>query len=63
MSDHETAPTRYDALLAAMPVALAVGGVAGAVLSVPFVVGLAGGSLPASGLLGYALFVDPPEGA
>lgn len=52
--------TRYDWLLAAIPIPVVIGWVAGAsgVLSVPF--GVALGSVVAAAVVGYALFVDAP---
>lgn len=50
----------YDLLLVVMPLSLALGGISSLVFSVSAAVGLAGGSIPASGAVGYALFVDPP---
>lgn len=49
-----------DALLAGISLPLLLGIVLGSVLAVPTVYLLAAGSLPAGGLLGYALFVNPP---
>lgn len=50
----------YDLLLVVMPLSLALGGISSLVFSVSAAVGLAGGSIPAGGAVGYALFVDPP---
>lgn len=50
----------YDLLLVLMPVSLALGGLSSLVFSVSAAVGMAGGSIPAGGAVGYALFVDPP---
>lgn len=51
----------YDLLLAAIFAPLVVAVVAAMELAVPAAYVLGAGSLPASGLVGYALFVDPPE--
>ena len=54
--------TRYDALLAAIAVPMALAAVAGALTSLAMSTALAAGSLPAGGTVGYALFVAGPEG-
>jgi hypothetical protein len=51
----------YDLLLIVVPLSLLLGGLASVVLSVSVAVGMLGGSIPASGAIGYVLFVDPPE--
>lgn len=53
-------PTVADALLAAIPLSFLLAGLLGLAASVPPLAAMAGGSLPAGGALGYALFVDPP---
>lgn len=53
-------PSSEDALLAVIPLSFLLAGALGLVASVPLVLAFAGGSLPAGGALGYALFVDPP---
>jgi hypothetical protein len=53
-------PTVADALLAAIPLSFLLAGLLGLAASVPLLAAMAGGSLPAGGALGYALFVDPP---
>lgn len=50
----------YDVVLAAIALSLVAGMIVGFVSSVSTTLGLAGGSVPAGGLLGYALFIDPP---
>jgi hypothetical protein len=60
MSQSE-ASSRHDLVLAAIPLALVFGAGAAIVTSLSLMFGLAGGSLPATGMVGYALFVDPPE--
>lgn len=50
-----------DRLLAAISVPLVVAWLLGTVLAVPTAYLLAAGSLPAGGLVGYALFVNPPD--
>ncbi len=50
-----------DALLAAIPLSFLLAGTVGFVASVPLLAAMAGGSLPAGGALGYALFVNPPS--
>lgn len=51
----------YDFLLVVMPVSIVLGGLASFVFSMSMAAGMLGGSIPASGAIGYALFVDPPE--
>lgn len=51
----------YDLLLLAMSVPFVLAGLASLVLAMPLAVLLGIGSLPAGGLVGYALFVDPPR--
>ena len=55
------ASSRHDVVLAAIPLALVIGAGAAVAFSLSLVFGLAGGSLPATGMVGYALFVDPPD--
>jgi hypothetical protein len=55
------ASSRHDFVLAAIPLALVLGTGAAVVTSLSLMFGLAGGSLSATGMVGYALFVDPPE--
>jgi hypothetical protein len=55
------ASMRPDLVLAAIPLLLAAGAGAAVVTSLSLMLGLASGSLPASGMVGYALFVDPPD--
>lgn len=50
-----------DIVLAAIGVSLVLGITVSAVSSVSMFLGLVGGSVPASGLLSYALFIDPPS--
>jgi len=54
-------PDTEDAVLAAIPLSFVLAGAVGLAASVPLLAALAGGSLPAGGMLGYALFVDPPS--
>lgn len=51
----------YDLLLLAISVPLVIAAAVAMQLAVPAAYLMAAGSLPASGLIGYALFVDPPE--
>lgn len=51
----------YDLLLLAISLPLVVAAVAALQLAVPTAYLFGAGSLPAGGLVGYALFVDPPE--
>ncbi|MWG33700.1 hypothetical protein [Halomarina oriensis] len=55
------ASSRHDLVLAAIPLVLVLGTGAAVVTSLSLMFGLAGGSLPATGMVGYALFVDPPD--
>lgn len=55
------ASVRHDVVLATIPLLLVCGAGAAIVTSLSLIFGLAGGSLPATGMVGYALFVDPPE--
>ncbi|MFB6221336.1 MAG: hypothetical protein ABEH90_07835 [Halolamina sp.] len=52
--------SRYDLLLAALPMPLFVGALVGRATAAPFVDGLGAGALLAALLLAYGLFVDPP---
>lgn len=54
-------PTRYDGLLAAMPVSLASGAAAGWISAVPTLAGIGAGGLLAALLVSVSLFVVPPE--
>lgn len=56
----DTTLRSYDVVLATIALLVAMGGVVGVVSSVSATLGLAGGSIPASGVLGYTLFIDPP---
>lgn len=51
----------YDLLLVAISLPMVAASVAAAVVGVPAALLLGAGSLPAGGLVGYALFVDPPD--
>lgn len=51
----------YDLLLVAISVPMVAALLATAQVAVPTAYLLGLGSVPASGLVGYALFVDPPE--
>lgn len=53
--------SRYDLLLAAVALPMALAGAAGALTSMAMSTALAAGSLPAGGTVGYALFVAAPE--
>jgi hypothetical protein len=53
--------TTADVVLAAIGVSLVLGIAVSVVSSVSAMLGLAGASVPASGLLGYALFINPPS--
>ena len=55
-----TGPTRYDVLLAAIPVALLAGWVAGHVASVPEWMALGAGAVVAVSALVDGLFLNPP---
>lgn len=52
--------SRYDLLLAAIGIPVAVGALLGAVTSVAMSTALAAGSVPASGGVGYAIVAAPP---
>ena len=52
--------TRYDLLLAAMPVPMAAGAAAAAASSLPSVSGLGVGALLSATLVVYGLFCEPP---
>ena len=54
-------PTRYDGMLAAMPVPVVAGAAAGWGLAIPYAVGVGLGSLLAGLLVVVSLFVVPPE--
>jgi hypothetical protein len=56
-----TAPTRYDLLLALLPVPLLLGALASVVASIPIELGVGVGSIPASLLFGDAIFVAAPD--
>lgn len=51
----------YDLLLLAISLPMVVAGLASLVLTVPLTILLGAGSIPAGGLVGYALFVEPPR--
>jgi hypothetical protein len=53
--------TTADVVLAAIGVSLVLGVAVSVVSSVSAMLGLVGASVPASGLLGYALFINPPS--
>jgi hypothetical protein len=52
--------SRYDLLLAVLPVPLVLGGLASAVTGAPTALGVGLGGLPSALLLVYGLFVDTP---
>jgi len=52
--------SKYDFLLAAIALPVAIAGVLGAVSTLAMSTALAAGSVPASGGIGYALFVEQP---
>jgi len=52
----------HDAVLAAIPASMGIAALVGAALSLSLGTALALGSVPASGTIGYALFLNPPEG-
>lgn len=55
--------TSHDVVLGAIALSLLLGTVVGFLSSVSATLGLVSGGVPASGLLGYALFIDPPTGS
>lgn len=55
-----SALSSYDAVLAVMMLPVAVGTIVSVVSSVSATLGLGVGGIPALGVLGYALFIDPP---
>jgi hypothetical protein len=57
-----TTPSRYDLLLALLPVPLLLGAFVSAVTSVPTVVGVGAGCVPSAALFGYAILIAPPTG-
>ena len=57
----DEAPTRYDGLLAAMPVSVAGGALAGWLLAIPTAVGVGLGSAVAGMFVALSLFVVPPK--
>jgi hypothetical protein len=59
MTDHS--PTTHDMVLVTIGVSLVLGIAVSAISSVSAIYGLAAGSIPAGGLLGYALFINPPS--
>jgi hypothetical protein len=59
-TDHETV-SRYDLMLAVLPVPLLLGAVGGLLTSVPTALGAGAGGLPSALVVGYGLFVDTPE--
>lgn len=50
----------YDLLLLAITLPLLLAGLLSVLVTMPASYLLGAGSIPASGLVGYALFVDPP---
>lgn len=50
----------YDLLLVAITLPMLLASLASFVLTIPSILLLGLGGIPASGLVGYALFVDPP---
>lgn len=50
----------YDAVLAVMMLPVALGSVLSVVSSISATLGMGIGGIPALGVLGYALFIDPP---
>lgn len=54
-------PTRYDGLLAAIPVSVAGGSAAGWLLAIPTIAGIGAGGVVASLLVAVSLFVFPPN--
>ncbi|WP_152040797.1 hypothetical protein [Salinigranum salinum] len=59
--DDSRRPSRYDLFLALLPVPLLFGLVGGTLTSVPLSTGAGLGSLPSAVLLAYGLFVDGPS--
>lgn len=57
----DTTLSSYDAVLAAIALSVGAGGVVSVVSSVSALLGLVGGGIPALGIVGYALFIDPPS--
>lgn len=55
----EASPTLADLLLALIPVPLLLGTVAGLLSSLSLAIAVGAGSLPATGLIGYALVARP----
>jgi hypothetical protein len=55
-----TVESRYDLLLAVLPLPLLLGAVGGVATSLPVSVGVGLGGLPAALILAYGLFVDAP---
>ena len=53
-------PSRYDLLLAALPIPLLAGVVGSTLLGVDPALGVGAGSIPSLALLGYGLFVGAP---
>lgn len=51
----------YDAVLAVMMLPVAVGTFVSVVSSISATLGLGVGGIPSLGVLGYALFIDPPK--
>jgi hypothetical protein len=54
--------TRYDLLLALLPVPLLLGAVVSAVTAIPTAVGVGAGCVPSALLFWYAVVVAPPTG-
>ncbi|WP_049894342.1 hypothetical protein [Halogranum rubrum] len=61
-TDPETV-SRYDLMLAVLPVPVVLGAVGGLLTSVPTALGAGAGGLPSALVVGYGLFVDAPETA
>jgi hypothetical protein len=55
------AVSRYDLMLAVLPVPVLLGAVGGLLTSVPTTLGVGVGGLPSALVVGYGLFVDTPE--
>lgn len=55
------AVSRYDLMLAVLPVPVLLGAVGGLLTSVPAALGAGAGGLPSAVVVGYGLFVDTPE--
>lgn len=62
MTEPTTEMAAADWLLALIPVTMVAGVLTGLAASLSFATAMGAGSLPASGLVGYALFCGPVEG-